>query len=112
MTAGRLRHRIAFQKEEQVSDGGGGWTTEWVTQFTVAARLRPLRGGETVMAGRLEARQPYVITVRQSADTLSIKPQWRAVNARTDEVMAIRSIADMEESGAFLDILTEAGVGT
>lgn len=110
--AGDLKHRIAFDSRTVVDDGYGNEVAgDFAEQFVVAAALKPLRGGEAVLAARLGGTQPVVITVRKSSQTQTITPAWRARDVRTGEVYAITAPPiDTEQKGAFLDILATAGV--
>lgn len=115
--AGDLRERIAFDKRETSSDGGGGTTTSWSEQFTVWGGFTHLRGGETVLAGRLEGRHTLVIRVRASTNTRLITSDWRARDARRGTEFAIRDVTlePMDAGGrparGYIDLLCESGVG-
>lgn len=90
--AGDLHWRLQFQKRGEVDDGHGNTVPggEFLPQFTVWAHMRPLRGGESVMASRLQGRQPYIITVRHSTQTQQANENWQIVDARRpDRVFSI-----------------------
>jgi head-tail adaptor len=60
--AQQLRERVTFQQRNDT--GAPGAVTEWTTQFTLAARLKPrLTGSEDMIAGRMTGQQPYILTV-------------------------------------------------
>jgi hypothetical protein len=77
-----------------------------------AARILPLRGGESVLAARLEGTQPVVITVRYCALSRAITTDCIAVDARTGAIYNIRTNADTLEKRQYLDLIAEAGVAT
>lgn len=108
--AGRLKHRVAFDKRAFQSDGYGNSQGDWSEQFVVAAGIEARLGGEEVMAARLANRQPVTIIVRQSPDTKLISTDWRARDVRDGTVYAIRSKVDVEDTGKFFDILCETSV--
>jgi len=108
-TAGALRHRFAFDRRETVDDGYGNTQAEFVEQFVVWAGVQARFGGETVTAARLAGQQPVTVTVRKSEQTAQINPDWRARDVRSGEIYNIRSIADPDDSGAFLDLLCQTG---
>ena len=110
MPAGELRHRIAFDKRQDVDDGYGNTKSDFVEQFVVWAGVQAKFGGEAVTAARLTGQQPVTITVRQSSQTNQIEPEWRARDAKSGEVYAIRSIVDPDDSRAYWEILTQTGV--
>lgn len=111
MSAGRLYERVRFEKPFRTSDGYGGFEDGWETQFTLGAHYTWLRGTETVLAARLEGRQPTVIRVRASSDTRGITTDWRAVDERSGEIFNIRSIIETDNR-AYFDITAESGVAT
>lgn len=111
MRAGELRERFEFQERPPVSDGYGNEQGPWQARYECAARRQMLRGGETVMASRLDGRQPAVLTIRANSQARRITTDWRARDMRSDEVWNIRSIS-LSEKRDFLDILVERGVAT
>lgn len=107
--AGDLRERIAFDKRSTSSDGAGGITTGFSEQFVLWASYKHLRGGETVMAGRLEGRHTAVIRVRASVNSRLINADWRARDARTSATYAIRDVTETPDR-KWIDLLVESGV--
>ena len=106
---GELRHRITFQKAELVDDEWGGQIQTWVDKGTVFAKFHYLRGGEEVMAARLQAKQPAIITVRSDGMTRQADPTWRIRDAG-GALWNIRAITDPTGRRAWLEILAEKGV--
>lgn len=109
MKAGSLYHLFAFDARDAVSDGAGNTQGAFVEQFQCNAGRLVLRGGETVMAARLEGRQPVILSVRAETRTNRITSDWRARDVRTGEVFNIRSIQPSEKRDA-IELLCEAGV--
>jgi SPP1 family predicted phage head-tail adaptor len=107
--AGDLYYRVHCQKRVERDDGYGNTVAEFATQFTVRAAYRHLRGGETVMASRLENKHPVLITVRASSETRQINSDWRLVDARDDTAWAIRDVT-AETDRQFITFLSERGV--
>jgi SPP1 family predicted phage head-tail adaptor len=107
--AGFLRERVAFDKKTTVDDGAGGKATTWVEQFQRRAGFTHLRGGETVLAARLEGTHTIVIRVRSSTETRTIATDWRVRDIRTGTAYNIRDITPTDDR-AFLDILAQSGV--
>jgi SPP1 family predicted phage head-tail adaptor len=111
VATGELQHRLQFESPAPENDEYGNTVEGWLPEFIRWARIMPTRGGETVMAERLQGRQPVVVTVRQDFETRRIKADWRAIDARSGEVYAVRSPpADMEMRRAFFDFIAEIGV--
>ena len=112
--AGDLYYRVDCQKKVEAKDelgnpvpGGGGW----VTQFTVRAAYRHLRGGEDIMAGRLQGRHTQIITVRSSSDTRQITSDWRLIDARDGSVFNVRDVT-AETDRMWVSLLCERGVAS
>jgi SPP1 family predicted phage head-tail adaptor len=109
-TAGELRERITFAARQSADDGYGGTIGGFADRFTVAARVRTLKGGEQVMASRLQGLQPVIITVRYSDDTKQIAADWQARDARSGKIYAITAPpANTDERKGYLDILATEG---
>lgn len=115
--AGELRERFIFEVREDLSDnsppgdGYGNMEGDWLPQFTVWAKLHLMRGGENVIASRLQGRQPAILTVRASSLTRRITTDWRCRDKRTSEAYNIRSVELHPDRSGF-DLLIERGVAT
>ena len=110
MTAGKLRDRVTFGSRDIVDDGYGNEVSgPFEDRFTVWAGITYLRGSESVLAARLEGRQPAVVRVRSSALARQITTDWQMRNERGGVIYAVRSVIETEDR-AFLDIAVEAGV--
>lgn len=108
--AGELREKLTFAERQTTDDGYGGVIGNFSDQFTVRAKVQPLKGGEGVVQARLAGRQPVVITVYYSSETAQIQADWRATDARTGVVYAITAPpANMDRRKRFLDILAVIG---
>lgn len=122
MGAGALRELVTFEYRASVDDGYGNVSGAWTPAFpddasppvnkTFFARIKPLRGGETVQAARLAGKQPVVVTVRSSSQSRQVRVEWRLIDARLGTIYNVRSIVNPDEKGAFLDMECEAGVAT
>jgi SPP1 family predicted phage head-tail adaptor len=64
---GDLRHRLTLEEAQRVSDGGGGFTEDWVTVAILSAAIQTGDGGERVESGRLAGRVSHAITLRYRA---------------------------------------------
>lgn len=112
--AGDLRGRFDFQKHSIADDGFGNPTVgEFQTVFSAAGRLIPLRGGETVLAGRLLGQQTYALSIRSSIQARTVTTDWRVIDARTGRIYQIKSPAsDADQKNAYLDMLVQEGAVT
>lgn len=111
-SAGDLRHRIAFEVRTPEEDGFGNSEGPFVEQFVMAAKVQAKFGGENVKAARLSGEQPVTIVVRQCEQTGRITPDWRARDVRSGTIYNIRSIADPDDRGQWLELLCQSGVAT
>lgn len=112
-SAGKLRERVALAKRIEINpdapDDLGNGRAEWVDQGTVWAEFIHLRGGEAVIAGRLQGRHPQVVRVRASALTRQVETDWRVTDARTGIELAVRDVTPSPDR-AWVDWLCESGV--
>jgi len=109
VSAQSLYYKVHCQKRIEQDDGYGNTVSDFATQFTVRAAYRHLRGGETVIASRLESKHPVVITVRASSQTRQINSDWRLVDARDGTEWAVRDVTP-ETDRQFITFLCESGV--
>ncbi|HDZ80728.1 MAG TPA: head-tail adaptor protein [Roseobacter sp.] len=107
MRAGRLRHRVAFNRQATVPDGYGNVTGEFAPLFTVWGNVRETTGKERVAAGSVENTRTATIRIRASSQSNGLTEADQAV-AR-GETWNIRGIAQADDKGAMLDLLVEAG---
>ena len=112
--AGELRDRVTFAKPDSVTDDYGNVTTGWLDMFTVSANITPRLGGEAIDAARLAGRQPAIVRVRQSPDTVKIRTDWKLTDLKTGSEYNVRTVADPDKGnvshGKWLDMLAETGV--
>lgn len=106
---GALRFLCAFDQLVEAPDGYGNQTTVFQEQFQLHGEIVPLRGGEEVMAARLNKQQPAIVRIRQCADSERVTPEWRMRDVRAGEGYNIRSITLATVRGYF-DLLVQAGV--
>ncbi len=110
--AGDLRERVHLQRRALGNDGfGDGPSGQFETVTTVWAHFLPLRGTESVQASRLQGRQPFVITIRQSSVTRELVPAWRLVDARNpNRIFSINAPpTDPDGTRAYFEILCTEG---
>lgn len=106
---GSLFYKVAFAKREFVPDGAGNEEGKFVEQFQSRAEFKHLRGGETVMAARLQGRHTQIIRVRVSDDTRQITAGWQARDIRRNIAFNIRDV-EWEVNRQFISLTCESGV--
>ncbi|PWR24568.1 head-tail adaptor protein [Zavarzinia aquatilis] len=120
--AGDLVRRVAFDARDVLDDGFGNGVETWQQRLVCRAGFTFLRGGESVIAARLEGRQPIVVRVRASSSTRQIGADWRMRDLRAGAwaadaggaywagpVYAVRSVIPSPDR-QWLDIMVESGV--
>ncbi|MER9883101.1 head-tail adaptor protein [Mesorhizobium sp. M0118] len=110
MAAGRLDQRLQFSKRVALDDGAGNTEGAFVPQFEMAARRLVLRGGETVMSGRLQNVQKVILTIRNCNQARAITAGWKAQDLRSGVEYAIHEDPQISEDRGFLEFLAESGV--
>lgn len=107
--AGDLRYRVQCQSRGGGPDGEGNVIPgPFETRFTCAAAFKHLRGGEDVMAARLENRHPMLVTLRRSSQTQQITADWRLVDARNGATFAVKDVT-AETDRKWITLLVESG---
>lgn len=83
-SAGDLYYRVAFDRRAETHDvdDDGNYLGEWVQQFECRAGFTHLRGGESVMAGRLQGQHTQVIFVWASSQTRAVTTECRIRDLR------------------------------
>lgn len=107
MKTGELTKRAKFLRPEKRRDEDGNPVEDYLLAFEVWAHLRPLRGGESVMASRMQSRSPAIITLRRSRQTRSITSEWQVEIDR--RLYEIKEDPRETQDRAFLEMLMEAG---
>lgn len=91
--AGRLRHRIVFERRAVKRTNSGGTVEGWETAHgPVAASIDDMRHGEAVIAERIKGTRLCTCTVREPR--VAIDPAWRVRDVRSDRTFAIASVAE------------------
>jgi head-tail adaptor len=113
ITASDLRDRVSLERREEAYDEyGNSYPGPWAAQFERDACILLSKGGETVIASRLQSIQPALIIVRFDAETATITADWRLIEVRSGTTYNIRTSADMERRGRWWTMLCDAGAPT
>jgi hypothetical protein len=109
MAAGERRRRFTFFSISPISGDLGTERGDPVAQFTRNGKLTPLRGGEEVMAARLQSRQPYNLEVLQDSRTRQVTTDWQ-IRDEAGVLYNIRTIIDPDNKRSKRVMLVESGV--
>lgn len=112
-SANELRDRVSLWGEGPPVDNGWGEMIPgpFEEQGIEHAHVRYLRGGETVMAGRLTGKQPAIFTLRQNVLTRAMTTAW-VIKTEDGAAFNVRAINDPDGKNAWLEMLGEKGVAT
>ncbi|MGV1900737.1 head-tail adaptor protein [Agrobacterium sp. 22-3674b3] len=110
-SAGRLVERVAFDARPVEDDQHGNGEGAFAEKFQRRAGFTFLRGGEAVIAARLEGRQPVIVLVRSDAQTRLVDTDWQMRDVRTSTVYAVRSVIPSDDR-QWLHITVESGVAS
>lgn len=109
MTAGQLRYAIRFERRKDAPDGYGNTISTWQGEYECRADMTWLRGGENVLAARLQGVRTMALMIRDCVAARAITSDFRAVDKRTGDIFNIRSVSP-NENRAYIDVLCETGV--
>lgn len=107
--AGPLREILIAQSRVEFEDEYGNTQGAWTEMSRHPACVEARRGGEQVIAGRLQGVVTYIATARYSADAAAVEPSWRFVDARSGATYAIRT-AVARPRRDYIDFDVEIGV--
>lgn len=107
--AGALRELYAWDQRIEIEDGAGNTVGEWHEVFRAAAGRVALKGGEAVLASRLEGRQPHLVTIRNSVNAALVTPDWRCRDVRTGKAYAIVT-HDIRPRKDYVDMIVSEGI--
>jgi SPP1 family predicted phage head-tail adaptor len=87
-----LRHRITLEAAQRTGDGAGGAAVTWEPVADVWASIRPLTGGEAVIADGTRGRITHEIWLRRR-DVIAPHMRFR----QSERIFEIRAVIDVDE---------------
>lgn len=84
----------------------GGSKEGWNEEFPTWAAVRYLRGGEAVMASRMQGRRPAILILRNRAVLSAIRLDWTVRFG--GQSYQVRELPKRREDGATVEMLVEA----
>ncbi|SLN36604.1 Phage head-tail joining protein [Aquimixticola soesokkakensis] len=109
MTAGRMRDRVAFERQSKGEDEYGNPAQDWAPMFTVWADVLETRGREKVAAGVIEASNTATVRIRTSTQARTIAAADRAI-FRGAAWNIISPPIELGRDRSLLELLCERGV--
>jgi head-tail adaptor len=110
--SGRLYYHVAFDKRSDELDEYGNTVSAWAEQFQRRAEFRTMPGSETVMAARLDGRQPMQVNVRIDPEVALVGNDWQMRDVRNGLAYNIRDIRRDTSNRAMMVFMVEGGVAT
>jgi head-tail adaptor len=114
MDAGKYDQRIAIDREDRVSDGGGGSSVTWTEVAKVWAAVWPVGAREQVVADQLHGASLYRVRIRNApsgapAVETSYRLRWLTNGGI---VLNVRGGLDGGRRQAHRELICEAGVAS
>jgi len=97
LQAGSFRRRLTMQREVETSDGCGGFTTNWESQFDLWAQITPVRSSSISRADNLDQEITHTVVMRKTG---GISQGMRLLSG--SRVFQIESVYDPDETGRYL----------
>lgn len=105
----RLHENYIFYKRvETADDGYGNILSDWVEQFRARGERRYDKGGESVIAARLQGVQPVKIIIRTSASSALVCEDWKVVDANSGTSYNIMAKTELPRRQYF-ELLCKSG---
>ncbi len=108
--ARKLSRRLVLESPERVPDGSGGYSVSWQELGTVWANVAARTGREDFIAGKARSRVTHRILVRGAPAGASSRPRPDQRFREGERIFDIRTVAEHDATGRFLEILAEEGV--
>ena len=105
----RLDTRVMFcRPSEGERTETGGSKEGWNEEFPAWAAARYLRGGEAVMASRMQGRRPAILILRKRSVLGAIRLDW--IVKFGGQSYQVRELPKRREDGATVETLVEAKI--
>lgn len=111
-TPGDLKRRIVFEQRQEIDRGDGVTVAGWIERYRCRAGFQHLRGGETVMADRLQGEHVQIVFVRDCPEVASVGTAWRIRDLDSGQTFNITDVTPGEwtdEDRRWRDFLTKTG---
>lgn len=107
---GQMRELVKFQRRTASADGYGNTLSVFADLYgPVYARLRPLKGVEQSVDGRLSGVSDFEVTVRWTAALAGVTTEDRIIHARTGVTYNIVATQNPDERNAQLSFIVKSG---
>lgn len=105
-----LSRRLVLEEAVAVPDGAGGVARHWQAVGTLWAEMVARTGREDFVAAEVRPRVTWRITVRGAPHGSPSRPRPDQRLREGERLFAIRTVAEADPGGRYLEILAEEGV--
>ncbi len=109
MSSVRLTRRLDLEERQNVPDGAGGFSVEWVRLGTLWAEVDARSGRENQVAGRDLPLTAYRIIVRAAPVGAPSRPKADQRLREGTRVFSILAVAEHDTGGRYLTCYAEEG---
>jgi SPP1 family predicted phage head-tail adaptor len=97
-----LNTELVLEEPQRISDGGGGFTTEWKPIGTLWAEVASVRAGERLAGERDVATATHRITIRNAPQGSPRRPRASCRFRSGSRTFAIHGVAPADLRGKYL----------
>jgi head-tail adaptor len=94
MKAGRLRHRIRIERQDQGVDAFGAPNKTWTQVAEVQASVDAISAREAFAAERDIGEETHRITIRELPDIMHLDGTYRAIDVDTGQQFDLRAVIE------------------
>lgn len=98
----RLNRKLVLEAPERISDGAGGFTTQWQPLGILWASVTARTGRETATAGAPISSMSYRITVRGAPYNAPQRPKPEQRFREGERLFVIQAVAEEDSDGRYL----------
>lgn len=105
-----LSRRLVLERRDTLPDGSGGVVAVWNPVGTLWAEVVARPGREDFVGGRVVSRVVYRIRVRAAPAGAPSRPVPDQRFREGRRIFDIRSVAEADRAGRYLEIMAEEGI--
>lgn len=105
-----LSRRLVLERRDAQPDGAGGFVSVWNAVGSVWAEVEARTGREDFIAGRPVSRVRYRIRVRAAPAGAPSRPVPDQRFREGRRIFDIRTVAEADRHGRYLEIMAEEGI--
>lgn len=99
-----LDEAVIVESVTNTTDSAGGYSESWATRKTIWCKVEETAGGESIISGRLEHSQAFILTAHY--DTSILKTDRVSMDGTKYKITRIE---DIDRRGEYMRIYIESG---